>query len=106
MPLRFVRIGSDALQQWQRGTKACIVDPRRCDRSSVRRTGGNAVFCFICIFTLRSRKPHLAPPLPGDMGPKNSRELVELLQLVGPGLVMAFPEIALWPPRTLLEQAR
>ena len=36
-------------------------------------------FYFIYIFTLCSWKPHLAPPLPEDMGPKNTRELVELL---------------------------
>ena len=36
-------------------------------------------FYFIYIFTLCSWKPHLAPPLPEDMGPKNNRELVELL---------------------------
>ena len=36
-------------------------------------------FYFIYIFTLCSWKPHLAPPLPEDMGPKNNRELVGLL---------------------------
>ena len=36
-------------------------------------------FYFIYIFTLCSWKPHLSPPLPEDMGPKDTRELVELL---------------------------
>ena len=38
-----------------------------------------SAFYFIYIFTLCSLKPHLAPPLPEEMGPKTTRELVELL---------------------------
>ena len=38
-----------------------------------------SAFYFIYILTLCSWKPHLSPPLPEDMGPKNTRELVELL---------------------------
>ena len=36
-------------------------------------------FYAVYIFTLCSLKPHLAPPLPDEIGPKNTREFVELL---------------------------
>ena len=36
-------------------------------------------FYFVYIFTLCALKPHLAPPLPQEIGPKDAREFVEMM---------------------------
>ena len=81
---------------------------------------------FAYIFSICRLKPELAPPLPKEIGPQTLGELLVLpmmgvappemrvqqiyraivpfvlLQLVGLGLVIRVPDIAMWLPRTIL----